>query len=405
MNWILIACGAGLIVCWGLSFIALYLDFRPLLNRVLAVASFFAGMYLLFMGLAIGASEQATFMFFIRMATTANLLIRLSCIVLFVVFARLTPVLCAIFVVPVSLINGALIFQNWTGILFVDGFDPGPFGNVGRLAEQTFWFQLNNGANLWGLITFPIILWLAWRGNTSRRYRKLVIQILLAGICSNALALLSTVLWLQYKFPDTTAFSGLAPVFVYLNMILRYRHLSEQKPVFASTLLEIDKSIIILADVQGRLVGASERAYGLFDIPRIDIQSHRVFDLFIDSPRFKPYWEDVLKGIESWGIAKLVLRGEEYGIRLIPHYNEFKELEGVIVHVEAKDSLHDLEYMYGISTREKELAILVLDGFDNEQIAQELCISPATVKNHLHNLYQKTNTAGRSDFIRLLLSK
>jgi DNA-binding NarL/FixJ family response regulator len=39
---------------------------------------------------------------------------------------------------------------------------------------------------------------------------------------------------------------------------------------------------------------------------------------------------------------------------------------------------------------------MVGQGLSNKAIAQELCISPATVKNHVHNILEKSNLPSRS---------
>nr|WP_314445261.1 response regulator transcription factor [uncultured Sphingomonas sp.] len=49
-----------------------------------------------------------------------------------------------------------------------------------------------------------------------------------------------------------------------------------------------------------------------------------------------------------------------------------------------------------LTEREHEVASMVGRGLSNKQIAQELCISPATVKNHVHNILEKSKLPGRS---------
>ena len=49
-----------------------------------------------------------------------------------------------------------------------------------------------------------------------------------------------------------------------------------------------------------------------------------------------------------------------------------------------------------LTDREREVASMVGRGLSNKAIAQELCISPATVKNHVHNILEKSNLPSRS---------
>lgn len=49
-----------------------------------------------------------------------------------------------------------------------------------------------------------------------------------------------------------------------------------------------------------------------------------------------------------------------------------------------------------LTEREREVAAMVGDGLSNKQIAGMLCISPATVKNHVHNILDKLELPRRS---------
>jgi DNA-binding NarL/FixJ family response regulator len=48
-----------------------------------------------------------------------------------------------------------------------------------------------------------------------------------------------------------------------------------------------------------------------------------------------------------------------------------------------------------LSARESEILALVDQGRSNKEIARQLAISPATVKNHMHNLLQKLQVSRR----------
>ena len=54
---------------------------------------------------------------------------------------------------------------------------------------------------------------------------------------------------------------------------------------------------------------------------------------------------------------------------------------------------------YGITDREREIILKVVQGKSNADIARELFISLATVKTHLHNIYTKIGVESRFDLL------
>lgn len=54
---------------------------------------------------------------------------------------------------------------------------------------------------------------------------------------------------------------------------------------------------------------------------------------------------------------------------------------------------------YGITDREREIILKVVQGKSNADIASELFISLATVKTHLHNIYKKIGVDSRYDLL------
>jgi DNA-binding CsgD family transcriptional regulator len=59
---------------------------------------------------------------------------------------------------------------------------------------------------------------------------------------------------------------------------------------------------------------------------------------------------------------------------------------------------------YGITLREKEIIELLLEGLSNKEIGSRLFISPATVRNHLHNIFDKTGVSSRIELLKLCQS-
>jgi DNA-binding CsgD family transcriptional regulator len=56
----------------------------------------------------------------------------------------------------------------------------------------------------------------------------------------------------------------------------------------------------------------------------------------------------------------------------------------------------------GLSAREAEMAVLIARGLANKEIAADLGISPATVRTHIYNLYQKAGARSRVELLNKL---
>src|SRR5262249_13175807 len=63
---------------------------------------------------------------------------------------------------------------------------------------------------------------------------------------------------------------------------------------------------------------------------------------------------------------------------------------------------HSTTPMPLLSRRESEILAFVAQGRSNKEIARQLDVSPATVKNHIHNLLQKLRVGRRSQAAALL---
>ena len=53
----------------------------------------------------------------------------------------------------------------------------------------------------------------------------------------------------------------------------------------------------------------------------------------------------------------------------------------------------------GLSKRESEVVILVIQGLTNKQVADQLCVAEKTVKFHLTNVYKRMRISRRSQII------
>lgn len=87
--------------------------------------------------------------------------------------------------------------------------------------------------------------------------------------------------------------------------------------------------------------------------------------------------------------------------QFLKHHQELKYLSS---ESESTSMLPDDTFFeqHNISAREKDVIALIVQGYSNQQIGEDLCISLNTVKTHIRNIYQKFEINSRQELIALL---
>jgi DNA-binding CsgD family transcriptional regulator len=119
------------------------------------------------------------------------------------------------------------------------------------------------------------------------------------------------------------------------------------------------------------------------------------------------YGETILNILATWQTPSVALSSETdflyssipyalYGIFLIYYFLHFSVPPTPLGIAEISPAFLE---KYGITEREREIILKVVQGKSNGDIARELVISLATVKTHLHNIYQKIGINSRYDLL------
>jgi DNA-binding CsgD family transcriptional regulator len=93
-----------------------------------------------------------------------------------------------------------------------------------------------------------------------------------------------------------------------------------------------------------------------------------------------------------------------HSIILSMKYSSFNQKVNVQVDMESP-VFHHLCSDCGLSKREKEVMVLLMKGMDYRDISGKLFISVATLKKHIHSIYQKTNVKNRLELVRRFVSQ
>lgn len=91
---------------------------------------------------------------------------------------------------------------------------------------------------------------------------------------------------------------------------------------------------------------------------------------------------------------------ENFMLRIVPLSGEAIDTYAVFVEpVNGRNAIERAVRRYNISKRESDVLELLVNGLTTGQIAQRLCISDATVGDHVKSLFRKTKANKRSELV------
>ena len=90
-----------------------------------------------------------------------------------------------------------------------------------------------------------------------------------------------------------------------------------------------------------------------------------------------------------WNLAGVILTGMYF----------IRQASSIII---SETGISEISSRFGLTSREKDVAALLIKRYSYKEIGTELFISIKTVKSHVHNIYQKMYAEGRGDFNRII---
>ena len=384
--------------------VVLGLSLHSTLNRVVALALFAYALWALGASFVFSAPDANTFWTSLRWALLAYLTYHPTGMAITVVLAGLRGWKVWAFVVPAIVFALVEAFQLFTGPWLFTAYHSTPWGTVGGLHPDPFWPTLESlSNNLWQLVALAVLIW-AWFKNPSRRYRSILVQLVVVSLLIFIVGTFCIlVVWMQWGYPEPTVILGVFYGLNWIVLIWRYDHLRDeptQPPV--SQFPHLQESLV-LANPSGIILQASAGMLNLLGKKEDEICGRLIFEAFEGWTGLEAAWEKLRStGEIQPDLTGLVGTGN-FTMSVTAFHNRFHEPTGVLVSVRPQSNLDVAVGRYRLSARERATAELLLQGLGTQEIAETLFISQATVRNHLHNLFQKTGSASRSDLVRLLV--
>lgn len=263
---------------------------------------------------------------------------------------------------PAAIAGLVFALQSSVGVLYVEGFVWGsPVGPGYRIATGSGWFW---AFNLTYLVHFASAAVLAWVSATQPLRRVRLRGFLLVGLWTLTVLL---------HVAQSTWGPAIGEIRVVYPVI----------PVNALLLLGM---FVVLSWTEPKSVDAPWVEAKVLDALHDGIA---VFDLGDRMVRCNPAWE---------ALAPEVGQGESRTLR-----DDTGETVGTLVQVRRQGAIDSAAHRFGLTIREEQVAVQVLAGQTNKEIAQALNLSEATVKSHLTQVFNKTGARDREELFRWLI--
>jgi PAS domain S-box-containing protein len=177
--------------------------------------------------------------------------------------------------------------------------------------------------------------------------------------------------------------------------------------VSAELLENICQGVVIL-DTSYRFLSINDGALAIFGYPRSSLIGRRVDEyILFDGAEGKIEEAEMLGGSElgrnTLPVRCLCRRGSYVDclFTFSPLTDVREERIGYIAAITDAGWLEGVAETYGLTAREREIVRHLVRGESYGEMADELCISTATLKTHIHHIYRKTGVKNRLRLVEM----
>lgn len=383
--------------------VALALD-RASTNRAAALAAFVYSLWALGMMFAYGSEVPEVSVAFYQLSFLGSLFITPCLLWLYLLLAEIRrPVrwVCFGFSLAYSV---AVLTDYLASGFYYESFREGPWGNIGVPSSHWFWATVTPYVSFAQIAAVLVVLARVRRRTESQRLRQQLATLIPAVLVTFGLYFLAWLAEILWGLPNMMVLAGSVLVTTNFYLIARYRYLRRDAPLLEKHLVNVVPDSTFFLDVNRRILGANPPALDRLAVNESALIG-RDFGKFLDDPGLLDReWSLIAAGPPHRG-QPCQMGGQSVVLALSPRFDRFNDLVGVIALVGDLEHFDTRAADAGITPREKQILLLTLQGRNFAEIADDLSISPATVKTHMHHMCDKTGSANRVElFARLLPS-
>lgn len=373
-------------------------------NRAVAFQSFvYAGWA--FTGVWIyGTQDSGQFWFFYHLGSLALLTLLPCSLWAGLVLSEVSWRTRILVVAPFAMFYATVFAADTLSPVFYAGFRPSPLGNIGILNPDLSWVSaVAQVLTVQNLLTW-VWMFVARRRQKSRRVRLQLAIMLGASIVFSMISVTKTVIASGHDWPEADLFLGVLNIGLIYFLAIRYKMLDPERLPQVHDVLEVMKDAVTLVDPDLRIRKTNAIATVLLGINEEEVVERDVASLVTSPESLRQDW---LTTVEERRVVTTTVHLRHSGrceLNLTPIFDDFHDLVGGVLVFINNDAFDVVFSHFGISPRERDIALMVIQGYQSKEIADKKFISVGTVKTHIHNLYEKTGASNRVELLRTLMT-
>lgn len=239
------------------------------------------------------------------------------------------------------------------------------------------------------------------KGSALQKHQvTLVLVQLSAGLVGYVAASVAEVVW---DLPRVGMVTLLYPLGLNFYLIWRYRYLRFDLPSLSPEIIDTLGEAVFLLDPRGQVLKANPAATRIFHDRHATEPGGAFRRLFDDPAAVDQAWSQVIASGQGQEFPGLRVGGGHATLFLKPHHDAFGDLSGLVAVVERAEAFEAAASRWGLTNREREVALLLVQGLSVRQMAEASFVSEATIKTHLVHLYRKSGASNRVSFLQKIL--
>lgn len=316
-----------------------------------------------------------------------------------------TPIAIKIVMILYPLV---LIIIQFTGSIFLKSIYITENGTIVTISNlKSIGFLIYNLGLFPAVTTGIISIFIKSKKSSSNRYKAQAKWIIITLIFSYVFGFTSNILSDLIKYPIPPLGSSFIIILSggILYSIIKYRLLRIDYNVIRNEIADSVSDIIIIISPGQKLLKANKTACESLSIKKSNIQDINIHELLLKKSSFDKLLINTIEKKTYNEIGPVLFKSKSKeeilaSVTIFPIIDKFDDHIGTIIIGKLLNNFEMAIKKNGISPQEKVIILYLMRGLLNKEIAHEMKISQATVKNYIYNIYKKTGSQTRVELLK-----